>query len=173
MALILPSIALVSWWNPFSWFKKVPIDDVEVVVPKEAPLDSEIKKDIKETSILENKILPDFFTIQLGADNSSSGASRKYNGELTFENNKLINGFQNYKVSPGRCEEGVTNCDRYTECIIKNQKWVDVKNKGECMIDPFVALTIDGIQKQINTKEIIYSENINSCHYSTCYKIKK
>jgi hypothetical protein len=76
-------------------------------------------------------------------------------------------------VSPGRCGEGVANCDRYTECIIKNQKWVDAKNNGECMIDPFVALTKDGIQKQINAKEIIYSENINSCHYSTCFKIKK
>jgi hypothetical protein len=35
IALILPSVALASWWNPFSWFKKVQNDNVELVLPKE------------------------------------------------------------------------------------------------------------------------------------------
>lgn len=34
IALILPSVALASWWNPFSWFKKLLKNNVEIMVPK-------------------------------------------------------------------------------------------------------------------------------------------
>ncbi len=44
---LLPSFALASWWNPFSWFKKKPVAPVEQTVIKEEKQNT-ISQDIKE-----------------------------------------------------------------------------------------------------------------------------
>ena len=118
----------------------------------------------------KNSILPNSFTIEVYSNSSSSGGDRNYNGELTFRNGKLISGFQNYNVLQG----GIcaTNCERKTECIIKNQQWVE-KNGGECTIKKYISLTKKEILQQIATKEIILSEDFNNCHRLICYRIKK
>jgi hypothetical protein len=118
-----------------------------------------------------NNTLPDSFTIEMYGNYSSSGADRNYSSELTFIDNKISSGFQNYKVGEGSiCKE---NCNRITECVVKDQKWVDKFTGGECMIDTFSApLTKEGIMQQIKEGKILLSENIYQCHYSTCYKIK-
>jgi len=114
-------------------------------------------------------VLPDSFTIEVRTDNSSSGADRKYDGELTFKGNKLINGFQNYYVGEGA---GCTvNCERTTKCIIKNGEWAEISG-GECKIEKFIPLTKGEIEQQILSKEIISSEDFSACHRLICYKLK-
>lgn len=75
IALILPSVALASWWNPFSWFKKALKDNVEVVVPKEikeVSVDSEIKneeitKEEKTKNPTSSVLIGTFKNIKTGA----------------------------------------------------------------------------------------------------------
>lgn len=119
-----------------------------------------------------NEILSDSFTIEMYGNYTSSGASRVYKGELTFVNNEVVNGSQSYSVGEGSiCKE---NCNRITECIVKDQQWVDKINREKCGIDTFSSpLTKEGLIQQINEGKILPSEDIYQCHYSTCYKIRK
>ncbi len=134
------------------------------------------------SNVLENKlvqknnVLPDSFTLEMYTDSSSSsGAVRIFNGELTFKNSNLASGQESYyTVQGGGC--AIEDCKKNTiECVIKNGQWVD-KNGEECKVENFIALTKEGIEKQINAKEIVLSEdfsNFSNCHYKTCYRIKK
>ena len=131
-----------------------------------------IKNVLPSSSTKENtkSILPNSFTLELKADYTSSGATRNYNGKLTFLNSTLVNGSENYFVGQGGgCK---TNCNRIAECLIKNQQWVDKTSGGKCEINTYVSLSKEGIEQQIKTKEILPIEDFNNCpHNSTCYQI--
>jgi hypothetical protein len=118
-----------------------------------------------------NEILGDSFTFEMYGNYTSSGASRVYNGELNFLNNELINGFQNYNVWEGSiCKD---NCKRETNCVVKDNQWVDKITEEKCTIDKFSApLTKEEIDQQIKEGKLIPSEDIYQCHNSICYKIK-
>jgi hypothetical protein len=146
----------------------VGLSDVRLIIPKEdlnAFGDFVLKNGLSST--IQNSST---YIIEVYSNNSSSGADRNYKGELTFLNSKLISGFQNYNVlQGGGC---TTNCERKTECIIKNQQWIG-KNGDECTIEKYISLTKEGIEQQIKAKEIIPSEDFKNCHSVVCYRIKK
>jgi len=55
--LFIPSIALASWWNPFSWFKKNPkptIETTEKIKPK--PSTIKVSEDTTATKATEKKV---------------------------------------------------------------------------------------------------------------------
>lgn len=122
---------------------------------------------------ISSNILSDSFTIEMYGNYSSSGADRNYQGELTFKNNKLISGSQNYSVGEGgNCKE---NCNRKTECLVKDQQWVDKTTGEKCeILDTFSApLTKEELEQKIIAKEFVQSENFDDCHSRICYKIKE
>jgi len=114
--------------------------------------------------------LPGAFTMELKGDYSSSGATRNYSGNVTFFNNILVNGLESYFVGEGGiCKN---NCNRTTECVIKEQQWVDKTSGEKCGINIYVSLTKEGIEQQISSKEILPVDDLDNCpHGSTCYKI--
>lgn len=56
IAFIIPSIALASWWNPFSWFKKTP--KYEQTVTQVQPINSQIeaKKPTQEKTVEQPQV---------------------------------------------------------------------------------------------------------------------
>lgn len=118
------------------------------------------------TSSENDVILPSNFQINLTGDLSSSGAQRNFDGSLLFLNNILVSGSENYFVGQGG---GCTiNCDRKDSCIIKDQKWVDSINGGNCKVPNYISLTKKGIEEQIKNKEIKRKEE---CTREICYEI--
>ena len=55
---IVPSLALASWWNPFSWFKKAPVLSPVVETQKEPVKSSEIEELKKQIEELKNQVVP-------------------------------------------------------------------------------------------------------------------
>jgi len=137
--------------------------------------DKELKYEEKNIPIKNteenNSILPDSFSMEMYGNYDSSGAGRTYQGELTFKNNEVISGSQVYIVGEGRnCQD---NCNRKTECMVINQKWVDKNTGGGCTIDAFsTPLNKEGIIQKINESKFIQVEDLSNCkHAVTCYKI--
>lgn len=60
MSFIIPSVALASWWNPFTWniFKRKVTPPVEVVVQEPVATSAVEKLEVKEESKKEVKQLP-------------------------------------------------------------------------------------------------------------------
>lgn len=126
-----------------------------------------------EKNIEENSnVLPNSFLMQMYGEYDSSGADRNYQGELTFKNDEVINGSQIYTVGEGgSCKE---NCNRNTECIIKDKQWIDKNTNEKCgIVDAYSApLTREGIITKINQGKFIQTEDLSKCkHAVTCYKI--
>jgi hypothetical protein len=64
VAFSVPQLALASWWNPFSWFKKevkieqpiqIPVVQPEVVIVPEKNIEKEIKEETKVIPVIESK----------------------------------------------------------------------------------------------------------------------
>lgn len=124
----------------------------------------------------QNK-LPDSFTIKLYADFSSSGASRYYNAILTFQNNKLISGWEREEVWSG------SGSHRIYECIVDptSLTWIDKETSEECEIfklfiteqygTEFPPLQKELLEKEINSEEIIKPSN-RCFHGDICYEMQ-
>lgn len=115
-----------------------------------------------------NKIFKTNFVITIKGDYTSSGASRNYDATIVFVNNKVQNGTQHYFVGEGGgCQ---SNCNHETTCTVENQKWIDSTNGGECSLGHNEYLSKEGIQVQINEKNL---KPMQICgHLDTCYEIK-
>jgi len=84
IAFILPSVALASWWNPFSWFKKIPNDNVGVVLPKEDQSKNDVEvvvpKEIKEVSLDVELIRKNVFLCNLEIKSEIDKFNKEYKG---------------------------------------------------------------------------------------------
>lgn len=108
------------------------------------------------------------FTINLYGDFTSSGGSRYYNASLTFQEDKLVSGWQTYETWPR------TGGHNIVECIIdaNSLNWIDKNTKGECEYKPeYIPLDKNGILQKINSEEF---KSVDKCvHRDICYEIIK
>ena len=106
------------------------------------------------------------FTIRLFGDYTSSGGSRYYNSSLTFQEGKLISGWQTYETWPG------TGGHKIIECMIdaNSLNWIDKSTKGECGYKPeYIPLDKNGILQKISSEEF---KSVDKCgHLDICYEI--
>ena len=109
-----------------------------------------------------------FSTINIYADFTSSGGSRYYNASLTFQEDKLISGWQIHETWPG------TGWHNIVECVIdaNSLTWVDKITKGECSYNPeYIPLNKKEILQKINSEEF---KSADKCgHLDICYELVK
>lgn len=109
--------------------------------------------------------MPSSFTMKIHGDLSSSGASRFFDANLTFQTNKLVYGWQKYEVWP------TTGGSETEECLlnITTLDWTNIETNMPCK--SWLPLTIKEIQQKIDSGEF---KPVNDCgHYDICYEIIK
>ena len=125
-------------------------------------------------------ILPRSFTIEIFEDltneMSMGGASRNYHSEITFLNNKPVNGFSDYYKKEGTtCYQDVYSvCERYYHCVINDGKWVNKIGGGNCGIElDFPLIKKELANKIVSDKSLQESNDCSYKFFSSCYKITK
>lgn len=116
-----------------------------------------------------NNIFRSSFTIKISGDFTSSGASRNYDANIVFRDNKVFSGSQKYFVGEGGgCRE---NCEHLTLCSIKDSKWVDSTTGGDCTLGKNEYLSKDSLVSLIKENKL---KPMRSCgHLDVCYEITK
>ncbi len=103
--LIIPSVALASWWNPFSWFNNWTFDKRETSVVQQQ-LIKEIKEDgtKKETDTVHKKGGPEVIIIPSKTEKASSASLNKSNSAAKQENIELssINNLTGASISTSK-----------------------------------------------------------------------
>lgn len=109
--------------------------------------------------------LPPSFIAYFKADLTSSGGSREYTSEVTFKDGVPIKGVAHYTANTA------TSQHIEHECVVKAGEWVKVGSADRCEIPVVISLTKDGLEKQIQSGELVPAENCK--HLQTCYNIVK
>lgn len=105
-----------------------------------------------------------YFTIEFYKDYSSAGGSKYFKANLTFKDNALISGWQEYEIS-GR--EGQIIDEYFLD--VKSLSWIDNKTGGKWNFESEVPLNKEGVLQKIDSGEF---KSIDNCsHDDMCYEI--
>jgi hypothetical protein len=111
--------------------------------------------------------LSDSFTMKLYSDDTSSGAGRRYDATLTFEDGRMVSGWQSYQVWPG----SYPYTYRFEECTFDASvsSWVGNGTTGEFPSCDASVSDRGILQARIDSGKLVPSDGI--CHYVVCYEI--
>lgn len=116
---------------------------------------------------LLNKEKKDSVIITLDGDFTSSGGSRVYTANLTFEDRKITSGYQKYETESTFFEYTIR------ECIIDtiSLKWVQKDNKDLCSINFIeIPLSLDLLMEKLKSDDLFRTSE-ECTHNTICYEI--
>jgi len=119
--------------------------------------------------------LPENFTLILTYDGTSSGSSRFYRYQISFEGEKVVSINRSSFSAP--CTGGVHYCEEKLD--LQTGKWINTRWEGYSNLEPEHCANIGSYFNSHSTREDViqaiqsgkFTPKEKGCHYRICYEI--